>query len=159
MPQTPERKSAYAKERRAAKGDQLRAKGAEWASANRDYLQAKSMKRRLEKRAMCLVAAARIRARKKCIPFSLVETDIQKLQSAIDSGFCELSGIAFTLAGARSASSPSLDRIIPALGYVAGNVRVICHAMNAALGDWGEEQAFLVMSAFVAQRSSGLAHD
>ena len=33
---------------------------------------------------------------------------------------------------------PSLDRIIPALGYVVGNVRVTCLIVNLAMNKWGE---------------------
>jgi hypothetical protein len=46
MPQTAERKAAYAKERYAARGASLRAKQAEWRAANREHLKARSMKRR-----------------------------------------------------------------------------------------------------------------
>ncbi len=36
-------------------------------------------------------------------------------------------------------NAPSLDRIIPAHGYVPGNIRVICRAMNCAMQEWGED--------------------
>lgn len=32
---------------------------------------------------------------------------------------------------------PSLDRIIPALGYVEGNLRVVCNIVNSAMNEWG----------------------
>lgn len=138
MPQSPERKKAYAKERLAIRGEELRAKSAAWRDANRDYLREKNTRRRLEKRAMCLVAAARIRARKKGIAFDIGPDEIAKLQSIIDAGVCQLSGVPLTLEGPRSATSPSLDRIAPELGYVSGNLRIVCHALNAGMGDWGE---------------------
>ena len=59
MPQSPERKREYAKERLAANGDAMRAAAAEWRGKNREYLADKSTARRLSKRAMCLAAAAR----------------------------------------------------------------------------------------------------
>ena len=65
MPQQPERKREYAKERRAVHGDAMRAKAAEWRDANRERLRAKNTARRLRKRAMCLAAAARVRARRQ----------------------------------------------------------------------------------------------
>jgi hypothetical protein len=37
-------------------------------------------------------------------------------------------------------NSPSLDKIIPKLGYVRGNVRVVCYQVNMALGEYGEEK-------------------
>ena len=154
MPQTPERKRQYAKERLARKGDAIRAKQAEWRKANAEYLREKSTKRRLEKRAMCLVAAARVRARKKGVEFSLTAADIEQLQATISLGVCELSGVALTLFGRQSATSPSLDRIQPQHGYVSGNVRIVCHALNAGMGNWGEEALFAIVSAWVEFRSS-----
>jgi hypothetical protein len=34
---------------------------------------------------------------------------------------------------------PSLDRITPALGYVDGNLRVVCNIVNSAMNEWGTE--------------------
>ncbi len=155
MPQTVERKREYAREYAKRRleilgAEVIYAKQAEWREKNRPYLQEKSRKRRRAKRAMCLVAAACIRARKKGIVFTLDATDIAALQAVIDVGRCELSGAFFTLDGPRMATSPSLDRIEPDKGYVRGNVRIICHALNAALGDWGEAELRRIVTAWVA---------
>lgn len=149
MPQTPERKRQYARERRERMRDQLNAQNAQWRQRNRESVNARNTKRRREKRAMCLVAAARIRARNKCLPFNLSVEDIAHLQSVIDAGACELSGIRFELDGGRGPRSPSLDRIFPNRGYVSGNVRVVCHSLNAAMGDWGAKETLRIMRAFV----------
>ena len=68
--------------------------------------------------------------------------------------FGVLSGVALTLFGRQSATSPSLDRIQPQHGYVSGNVRIVCHALNAGMGNWGEEALFAIVSAWVEFRSS-----
>ena len=151
MPQSPERKREYAKERLAANGDAMRAAAAEWRGKNREYLADKSTARRLSKRAMCLAAAARVRARSKGVPFALTGADIATLQAVIDAGRCELSGVAFTLTGQRSATSPSLDRRNPTFGYVTGNVRVVCHALNAGMGDWGDAELLRIARAWIAK--------
>lgn len=140
MPQTPERKKQYAKERRAKQGDAIRAKQAEWAATNRERLLRKNADRRRSKRAMCLVAAARVRARKRSLTFDVPPHEIERLQAVIDAGRCELSGVPLTLDGGRTATSPSLDRIKPERGYVVGNLRIVCHALNAGMGDWGAEE-------------------
>jgi hypothetical protein len=127
----------------------MRAKSAQWRDKNRDYLRAKSKQRRLEKRAMCLVAAARVRARKKGIRFSLTSSDVQRLQDVIDRGRCELTGVRFSLEQGRCATNPSLDRIIPSAGYVQGNVRVVCQAMNLGMGDWGENILLEIVMAWI----------
>jgi len=124
---------------------------AKWRLENSEHLKARSRQRRIAKRAMCLVAAARIRARRKGVAFSITPADIVRLQATIDRGVCELSGVPFRLEGPRSAISPSLDRIKPALGYVSGNVRVVCHALNAGMGDWGEAELRRIVTAWIAQ--------
>jgi hypothetical protein len=53
-------------------------------------------------------------------------------------GKCSLSGITMTWAerkGHNTATSISLDRIDPAMGYIEGNVRLLCHAVNAFRGE------------------------
>lgn len=154
MTQTPERKRQYAKERRAKKRDELKAKYAEWRAKNRERVNLRSAQRRIEKRAMCLVAAARIRARRKGIPFAIDTDEISRLQAIIDNGVCELSGVPFTLVGPRSSTSPSLDRIVPDLGYVPNNLRVVCHALNAGMGDWGDKELLRIVKAWVVAETS-----
>lgn len=150
MPQTPERKREYAKERRAKNGDAMRKKYIEWATANRDRLALRSTERRRLKRAMCLVAAARVRSRNRGLPFAVPRQEVERFQSIIDAGKCELSGVTLTLDGGRLATSPSLDRINPSLGYVAGNLRIVCHALNAGMGDWGADELRKIVSAWLA---------
>lgn len=152
MPQTPERKRQYAREYWARNAPVLKAKAAKWRERNRGHLRAKNAARRQAKRAMCLVAAARVRARRRGTPFSLTDEDIATLQRTIDAGVCEISGVGLTLSGPRSATSPSLDRIVPELGYTSGNVRIVCHALNAGMGDWGEGELLRIVKAWTATR-------
>lgn len=73
-----------------------------------------------------LLASARTRALARNIPFSITRADITWNDT------CPYLGIRLS-AGSRvlHMSSPSLDRIKPALGYVAGNVEVISHQANS----------------------------
>ena len=85
-----------------------------WAKVNREHLKLTGQRRRLEKRAMCLVAHARIRARRKGLPCDLAE-HVAEIQRKIDAGRCELSGFPFDLSGCeRQFASPSLHRVNPA---------------------------------------------
>lgn len=152
--QCKECRSAVHKAHRDANKDKLAERERVWRAKNRDRVLKNNSDRRNQKRAMCLVAAARVRARAKGIGFSLTDADVSYLQSVIDVGLCQLSGVKFTIGGRRSATSPSLDRITPSLGYVSGNVRVICHALNAALGDWGEESLAPIMTGWLAARNA-----
>jgi hypothetical protein len=39
----------------------------------------------------------------------------------------------------RAPYGPSIDRIVPSLGYTHGNVRIVCMAANFAMNEWGDE--------------------
>lgn len=69
---------------------------------------------------------ARERAKKKKVKFDLSVSDIP-----LPSEFCPVLGIKLSRGiTTRCDNSPSLDRIIPKLGYVKGNIRVISHRAN-----------------------------
>lgn len=78
-------------------------------------------------------------------------------------GRCELTGIEFDFEAAggkhqRRPYAPSIDRRDNSLGYVPGNVRVVCVAVNIAMNQWGEDVLHrLAVSLFLkgsAQRSA-----
>lgn len=119
------------------KSPKRRATQLAWRRANAEHLRAKDAKRRLTKRAQCMIAAARLRAKKRGIAFDL-DGCADILQARIDRGVCEFSGIRLDLSPGRKIESPSLDRINPKLGYVLSNVRIVCFGINVALNDWGE---------------------
>jgi hypothetical protein len=71
---------------------------------------------------------ARKRAKDRGLPFTLAKESIFVPKT------CPALGLAIELRGRRSACSPSLDRIIPDLGYVPGNVRVVSDRANRLKG-------------------------
>lgn len=102
-----------------------------------------------------LVCNIRNRARSKALPFDL-DGHIDAIGERMYSGKCELSGIDFDFvqAGKPKWNSPSIDRIKPELGYVYTNIRIICHALNTAIGHWGEDQTAALMEAWLEMRKS-----
>lgn len=81
------------------------------------------------------------RARREHRPFSLTVADIPAVPE-----FCPVLGIALRAndkAGPID-SSPSLDRIVPSLGYAPGNVRVISFRANRLRADATAEELRLV---------------
>lgn len=78
-----------------------------------------------------LLVWAKHRAKKKGIPFSLRPEDIEVPE------FCPVLGIKLQFSRMTKATdnSPTIDRIIPSLGYVAGNVVVISKRANRIKGD------------------------
>lgn len=72
-----------------------------------------------------LLNGARERAKKRGLPFALVESDI------VVPTHCPVLGIELRHGSPSDKwSSPFLDRIVPSLGYVPGNVRVISWRAN-----------------------------
>jgi hypothetical protein len=85
------------------------------------------------------IVRARGRATKKGVPFSLTADDVLALFQS-QRATCAVSGIPFERG--REEAHPfafSIDRISPAGGYVAGNVRLVCWIANTAMSDWGIE--------------------
>lgn len=82
-----------------------------------------------------LLAAARARARARVLPFDLTIDDITL------PAHCPVLGIPIAVGhGKLSNNSPTLDRIVPQLGYVRGNVAVISYKANAIKRDASPEE-------------------
>lgn len=74
---------------------------------------------------------AKERARDKGVPFSLTVRDLPPIPDR-----CPILGIRLQrAAGTPTANSPALDRIVPALGYVPGNVQWLSHRANFMKSD------------------------
>lgn len=77
--------------------------------------------------AASLLASARYRAEKQSLPFDLTEDDI------VIPAVCPVLGMRLRVNEGRRGAGPdsmTLDRVVPALGYVKGNVRVISARAN-----------------------------
>lgn len=71
------------------------------------------------------------------------------VQSRIDAGVCEMSGLPFDMAARRGANTPSIDRIDPKGPYTQANCRVILWFINRALSNYGEEYSLKVFRAII----------
>lgn len=102
------------------------------------------------------VRKAKNRAAEKNIPFDL-DQHLSAILRRFQAGVCELSGVRFApfVRGSNRPewNSPSIDRIEPELGYVYSNIRIICHALNTAIGHWGEDQTAVLMEAWLKKRA------
>jgi hypothetical protein len=73
-----------------------------------------------------MLAAAKARAKKQGVPFGITADDITVPE------FCPILGLRLRAGeGKPTPASPSLDKIIPALGYTLGNIAVISHRANS----------------------------
>lgn len=75
---------------------------------------------------------------------------------------CAVSGMPFTTPKTalgrhrKNPFGPSLDRIVPSLGYVAGNLRVVTNIVNSAMNEWGLESLLEMIAAIKAQQAASL---
>lgn len=93
-----------------------------------------------------LVAKARIRARESGLSFELTHEWAAKRWN----GKCELTGIPFTMwIGSTVATSPSLDRIDSARGYLPENCRFVLWAINRFKGDGSDTEMIAIARALV----------
>lgn len=94
------------------------------------------------------IIAAKGRAIKRNIPFDLTYEWGEKRWT----GFCELTGIPFSPRRGASSSifSPSLDKIIPAKGYVQTNCRFILFGVNNLKHDGTDEEMYMVAKSLIS---------
>lgn len=90
-----------------------------------------------------LLMSAKERARKFGVPFSIDFAYLSQLWCDQD-GRCDLTGHELQIDTVRrregrfSPWGASLDRIVPKLGYVEGNVRLVATIVNIAMNDFGD---------------------
>lgn len=76
-----------------------------------------------------LHTSIKYRAKKKGLPFNLEVSDLSIPEK------CPMTGITLqirTEKGKKNYFTPSVDRIVPELGYVKGNIRIVCLWYNTA---------------------------
>lgn len=106
---------------------------------NAESINVKQLVERYMKKA---VPHARRRAAASGVPFDIsLEWGMKQVEEA---GFrCALTGIPFYAdhphASSKHPFGPSLDRVVPKLGYTTTNTRIVCLAVNVMLMDWGTE--------------------
>lgn len=107
----------------------------QWARDNREKIRAKDLERKgtLDGKLISLITQSRYRS-KQSNRDHLINTEYLRGIYKSQDGKCALSGIEMTLRGARGSTeywtSISLDRIDSKLGYIHGNVQLVCTAVN-----------------------------
>jgi len=103
-------------------------------SCNAAYMRAYLRRRRREHPDRELRNRARKRAYGLGLPFALPK------EGPRIPVLCPVLGIELRVGGGRSDASPSLDRVVPAFGYVNGNVRVISDRANRLKSDYALDE-------------------
>lgn len=141
-----EKVTIWGKNNKARRNANIRA----WAKRHPEKV--KSAKRAWKKinplkyRAVKMVVEAKRRAREKNLPFDIDSNFILK---RLEPGVCERTGLPFVISqDERNPYSPSLDKVVPRLGYVKGNVRVILWALNSFKADFTESDIYPIAKKF-----------
>ncbi len=106
-----------------------------------------------------IVAQIRSRAKKRGIPCDLTRDHIQAMIER-QHGRCAVTGLEFDVELPCNRTMhmkplrPSIDRIEPAKGYIVENCRIVCFALNAAFGQWGEDVFWKIAEAALAKRKA-----
>lgn len=124
-------KNAYMREWKRKNKASVNATNKKWKDSNRDLVRARERDRVNKKagtgkgyRALWL-NNIKLRAKKKGLPFDL------SLDDLVFPDVCPVLGIPMVArSGGFNDNSPSIDRIIPANGYVKGNVQIISYRAN-----------------------------
>lgn len=94
-----------------------------------------------------LYQGAKTRALKRRLPFSLSKDWIRlHLQRALREGEVVLASKG---TGERCARAPSIDRILPQMGYEEHNCRIVPVQLNCAKGEWDDDTFLEVVGAEV----------
>ena len=94
-------------------------------------------------------------AKTRGIDHNLTIDDIEKMYIR-SKGLCEMTGMPFLIIKETSRWKsnpwvPSIDRISSSDGYHFSNCRIVCNAVNRALGEWGEEVFSAMCKAYIAK--------
>lgn len=154
-----EKVNEYDRVRYAERRDEIRAQRAQRYAGNvggmRDhalrYQQRKYQEQSMTYRLRMALNAARARSVKRGIAFDLTLADLGSPTS------CAATGIEFDLSRSFTTGNifgPSLDRIDPSLGYVKGNVRVVCHGYNLAKHT-GTDANVLILARAIVEMADG----
>jgi hypothetical protein len=106
-----------------------------WMAAHPDYSRDHQANDNRRNPTKTMVERAKVRAAKAGVPFDLDWREIEIPE------LCPVLGLPLAAGtGGIRATSPCIDRLVPALGYVKGNVRVISCSANAIKSDKSLEQ-------------------
>ena len=146
-------KSPSRREQNVKKDHRSNERSKAWREKNPERSKAIAKSSRTANRAGNMIADAKKRAKQKGLAFDL-EDFRDQLTTRINAGLCELTGMQLRLSGGpRDWDTPSLDRIVPELGYTISNVRVIAFGLNVMMLTWGLDRAMSIMDALKAKEA------
>jgi hypothetical protein len=119
------RNPTYPSDRYQKEPERFKKEVAKWQQDNPEKVKGFKTKYKQKNKLQSLLDAARKRARTYGVPCTILVSDI------VVPEFCPILGIPLQHnAGKVGDDSPSIDRLIPELGYIPSNIRVISYKAN-----------------------------
>lgn len=157
----PAKALAILRSQQEREGDKIKERSRRWSQDNperRKEIKAAYDDRRrhdIETWARHIVSSLKCRCAKKGITVALTAADVV---AAIPADFhCPALGIPLIFGGRLSRNSPSIDRLVPALGYIPHNVRVISQRANAIKQDCTDPAELQRVAEYLARGLQALA--
>jgi hypothetical protein len=100
--------------------------------------------RTLSGRCVALLKNAEARAKDKGLPCTIT---LAWITERVAVGHCAVTGLPFAIEEVGRGLSPSLDQIIPGLGYTPENTQVVCWLYNRAKGVEGHDAVMMLAEA------------
>ena len=113
--------------------DEYRAKNAEYRASRRDRIRELDRANHRAAPWKATYHRLKVRAKKNCIPFNLTKEYLESIWTDT----CPVFGIPLEVNSTPGANdnNPNVDRIVPELGYVVGNVQIISGKANRMKND------------------------
>jgi hypothetical protein len=112
---------------------------------NKEAIIEKQSKYKKKNKEVGLCSASKVRAKQKNLPFNLTSKYIKEIWP--EDNKCPALGIDLKKgeeSGTGRRHAPSLDRIIPELGYMKGNVQIVSLLANQIMSDATPDQVIMV---------------
>lgn len=146
----PEKYRQKAKRLRQNNLEKHRARDKQYSIVHREEVSERRRQFRIQNPWWSLIRGAKSRSKASNMPFNLSDAWAKNRWN----GCCELTGIPFTI-GMRDRKimfAPSIDKIIPELGYVQTNCRIILHCLNLFKFNGTDDQMYQVAEQLLAHR-------
>jgi len=148
-------RSKYLKEYRKNNAEKCKKLAQRWNSENKEYITEFKYKKRgtFHGRMVETCRLARRRAARKGMEYNLTVEFLEDMWNK-QNGKCALTGLPMIIPVDRNDGktlpfTPSIDKIDVKKGYTKDNVRLLCHVVNSALNEYGDETFDKIAKAYV----------
>ncbi len=140
-----ERQRKYYGKNKEASRERRNESSRKYYEKNKEVVSERQSKYKKKNKEVGLCSASKVRAKQKNLPFNLTSKYIKEIWP--EDNKCPALGIDLKKgeeSGTGRRHAPSLDRIIPELGYMKGNVQIVSLLANQIMSDATPDQVIMV---------------